>query len=72
MIHATFEDSTTMLFDPSELVYVCEDVFGDEYIAGEKCGTARVVVEPGVFVLSKVDDDGAIPSDTRILRVREV
>ena len=72
MIHATFEDNTTMLFEPTEIVTVCDDVMGGEYICGDHTGSAAAVVVPGVFVLEKADSEGAIPSETRVVRVREV
>ena len=72
MIHATFEDNTTMLFEPMEIIMVCEEILAGEYIVGEHTGSAAAVVKPGVYVLEKPDTDGAIVSDTRVLRVREV
>ena len=69
MIHATFEDGTTMLFDPNEDVWVCEDVISGEYISGEREGFAKNFIKPGVHVLSS---KGRIPSATNIVSVREV
>lgn len=72
MIHATFTDGSSMLFDPSEWVYVCEEVWAGEYIAGEKYGYASEVIKAGVYVLEKVDGEGAIPSEAKIQSVREL
>ena len=72
MIHATFQDGSTMLFDGEEIVAVAQDVFAEEYIAGDRVGKALEVVKRGVYVLAKADSEGAVASKTRIVRVREV
>ena len=72
MLHATFEDGSTMLFSPDEIVLVCDDVMGGEYIVSDHAGRANDVVVPGVFVLDKADSESAIPSETKIVWVRWV
>lgn len=72
MIHATFEDGTTMLFFPDEIVHICKEVVGGEYISGDECGRAILMIKPGVYVLDKVNSNGAIPSETRISKVRQI
>ena len=69
MIHATFADDSTMLFDPDEQICVCDDVLCGEYIVNDQCGPASKVIKPGVFVLSGVSLDA---SEAPIISVREV
>ena len=71
MIHATFADGTTMLFQPDEQVWVCDEVLSG-YIAGERSGCASQVIQPGVHVLDRVTEDGATGSETKIIGVRNL
>ena len=68
MIHATFADGTTMLFNPNEEVWVCDDVIAGEYISGEREGFATNFIKPGVHVSYKVDNED-VWSATKIVSV---
>ena len=71
MIHATFADGTTMLFDPNEEVWVCDAVEGGKYIVNDYEGPAKAVVVPGVHCING-GDEYAVPSATKIVSVRDV
>ena len=71
MIHATCAEGTSMLFNPNEEVWVCDDVIAGEYIVNDYSGFAKAVVVPGVHVSYKVDNKD-VWSATKIVSVKIV
>ena len=74
MIHATFADGTTMLFQPYERVWTCTWMSDDgEYFDGDQHDFARVSIKPGVHVVAR-DGYGLKAGETnaKIIQVKEV
>lgn len=61
MIHATFADGETALFEPSELVDTCEWISDDgEYFDNPVTNYAYLAIKPGVYLLERTSD-GKLP-----------
>lgn len=74
MIHATFENGETMLFDPWEIVDTCDWISENgEYFSNPKASYARLVVKPGVYVLAERMKDGCVcHNTTKIVSIKDV
>ena len=74
LIHVTLENGETMLFDPQEVVDVCEDISEcGEYVFNPITDRAFCAIKPDRYVLARMNDDDFVCRNTsKIVRVRRV